>query len=262
MFIIDYKDEILPDATDRTKYYKAYLLNLCAWIACSGNSRYYRQIVNNFIINYYYWYTSMDGKKPNFYQFELRFEHQMQTEKNKCLMGMLDVEFCDTEILCKWIHYDVSFKKTDPHIEQLVRWMFGKEFPHNTSLRMKEIYKSLFTSMNQDLLENPGIVLLMYLGIQKISLYDFKDIFTPSKGKLQKNTNINESFFSQFLQVLFYFMVWDICSAYKFRWENYRSYPINGKESHILFKERGYNSFSTKTKKTVLVHGLMTKKIS
>ncbi|UTC62907.1 hypothetical protein E4O05_03150 [Treponema sp. OMZ 787] len=249
MFIIDYEDEILPDATRLTQYYKAYLLNICAWIACSGNSRYYRQIVNNFIINYYYWYTSMDGKKPDFYQFEPRFAHQMQTEKNKCLMGMLDVEFCDTEILCKWIHYDVIFKKTDPHIEQLVRWMFGKEFPHNTSLRMKEIYKSLFTSMNQDLLENPGIVLLMYLGIQKISLYDFKDIFTPSKEKLQKNTNIDESFLSQFLQVLFYFMVWDICSAYKFRWENYRSYPINGKEPHILFKEREYNSFSTKTKK-------------
>ena len=282
MFLEDYHVEILPEKNDFTQNYEQYLFELCSWIACSANSRYYRQMVNNFIINYYYWYTAMDGKKPDFYQFAPSFLFQMQTEKNKCLMGMLDVSFYDITTLCKWIHYDVLFKNTDRHLEDIVSWMFGELFyTDDTSLRMKKIYTSLFTSMKKELFENPGIVLLMYLGIQKMSFHDFKSIFIPTGTKAQnlsvkatflkslknnfqdtdmyknilaymdweKNLTVNKEFLSQFLQRLFYFMVWDICSAYPFRMEY--SYSRHGIEPHSLFNDSKYGnaSISSNTKK-------------
>ena len=184
----------------------------------------------------------MDGKKPDFYQFAPRFLLQIETEHNKCLMGMLDISFCDITTLCKWIHYDVLFKNTDRHLEDLVSWMFGELFyTDDTSLRMKEIYTSLFTSMKKELLENPGIVLLMYLGIQKMSFHDFKTVIIPAGTEVQnqfikatflkclntnfsdtdiysyllayidrkKNPAVDNKFLSEFLQRLFYFMVWD-----------------------------------------------------
>ena len=282
MFLEDYHVEILPEKNDFTQNYEQYLFELCSWIACSANSRYYRQMVNNFIINYYYWYTARDGKKTDFYQFAPSFLLQMQTEKNKCLMGMLDVSFYDITTLCKWIHYDVLFKNTDRHLEDLVSWMFGELFyTDDTSLRMKKIYTSLFTSMKKELFENPGIVLLMYLGIQKMSFHDFKSIFIPTGTKAQnlsvkatflkslknnfqdtdmyknilaymdweKNPTVNKEFLSQFLQRLFYFMVWDICSAYPFRMEY--SYSRHGIEPHSLFNDSKYGnaSISSNTKK-------------
>lgn len=283
MFLVDYHAETLPEKNNFTHNYKQYLFELCSWIACSANSRYYRQMVNNFIINYYYWYTAMDGKKPDFYQFAPRFLSQMQTEHNKCLMGMLDISFCDITTLCKWIHYDVLFKNTDRHLEDLVSWMFGELFyTDNTSLRMKEIYTSLFFSMKHDLLENPGIVLLMYLGIQKMSFHDFKTIFISADSEVQNqsakatllkclSTNysdteiyqntlayiyqkrspaVDNKFLSEFLQRLFYFMVWDICSAYSFRLDVY--FSIHGIEPHSLFKNRRYENddISSNTKKS------------
>ena len=270
MFLVDYHNEILPKQTYLTQNYEQYLFELCSWLACSADSRYYRQMLNNFIINYYYWYTSMDGKKPDFYQFAPRFLLQMQTEHNKCLMGMLDISFCDITTLCKWIHYDVLFKNTDRHLEDLVSWMFGKLFyTDDTSLRMKEIYTSLFTSMKKELLENPGIVLLMYLGIQKMSFHDFKTVIIPAGTEVQnqfikatflkclntnfsdtdiynyilayidrkKNPAVDNKFLSEFLQRLFYFMVWDICSAYSFRLKEDIGDSIHGIENS-LFKKR------------------------
>ena len=225
----------------------------------------------------------MDGKKPDFYQFAPRFLSQMQTEHNKCLMGMLDISFCYITTLCTWIHYDVLFKNTDRHFEDLVSWMFGELFyTDDTSLRMKEIYTSLFTSMKNELLENPGIVLLMYLGIQKMSFYDFKTVIIPAGMEVQnqflkatllkclsinfsdtdiyknilayidrkKNPAVDNKFLSKFLQRLFYFMVWDICSTYSFRRDGY--YSIHGKEPHSLFKNRRYKNddISSNTKKS------------
>lgn len=271
MFLVDYHDKTLPEKNNFTQNYKLYLFELCSWIACSVDSRYYRQMLNNFIINYYYWYTVMDGKKPNFYQFAPRFESQMETESNKCYMGMLDVPFCDKTLLCKWVHYDVLFiKNTDRHLGDLVAWMFGELFyTDDTSLRMKEIYTSLFMSMKKELLENPGIVLLMYLGIQKMSFHDFKAVFISADSEVQnqfakatllkclntnfsdtdmyknilaymdrkKNPTENKEVLSQFLQRLFYFMIWDICSAYTFGLDVY--YSI---KPHSLFKNKGYEN--------------------
>lgn len=287
MFLVDYRNKTLPEKNNFTVDYKKYLLGLCGWIANSADARYYRQMVNNFIINYYFWYTEMDGKKPNFYEFAPSFESQIEREKNKCLMGMLDVPFSYKKTLCDWIHYDVLFKNLDKHLEKLVKWMFGEIFYTDAvSSSMKNIYKSLLSSMGADLLENPGIVLLMYLGIQKISMRDFKSVFIPAAKTTKKTAteifavaisnsmidfdkySLNDTgiyanmlsyiegekkkshdkeLFSKFFQLMFYFMVWDICSSYKIRWECYCQTSTDEIKPHILFAERDFSA-NNKTK--------------
>ena len=209
MILADFKEDVMSKETGLTKNYFYHLLNLSEWIAYSQDADYYSAMINNYIINYFYFFTLYEGKQPDFYSWDNIQGGQMQTEKNHAYKGMLEIAFLRKGTLGLWLHYDYLFKNENRSKERLAKVIFGELFwTNNISEHYRNDFETLINS-DIDYRKNPGIVFLLYMAIKKMDIEDITKAF----GQECSDKKI------LLLQTLFYFFVWDLSSTWKIPFE-------------------------------------------